>query len=176
MCIWPSLILYLGLGAVLIDRIAIVVDEEVIKESDIRERIRLEAFLSGRKLDFSPPIQRDVAHELIDEAVLRWELKSGFYDVPDESAVQERLDSIRQQFADEDAYRRRLADYEINEKMLEEHLRFQIAVREFIQLRFGNPFAEQSAIERANTEERFRLWLADRQRDLRIDYKDETLL
>ena len=62
----------LSFSAVL-DRVAVVVGNNVITESEVGEELRLEQFLAGQPLDFSPQQRRAAA----DRAGLRLPMREG---------------------------------------------------------------------------------------------------
>ena len=61
----------------IIDRIAIIVGKQVIKDSDITREIRLTSFLNTDPLDLGPGARRRAANRLIDQALIRNEMRLG---------------------------------------------------------------------------------------------------
>jgi parvulin-like peptidyl-prolyl isomerase len=70
--------------AVIVDRIAITVGNQVITDSEIDQRIRLTAFENGDQPDFSPASRKLAALRLIDEKLVEHEMSIGRYPgIPD---------------------------------------------------------------------------------------------
>ena len=62
-------------GAELLDRIAIVVNNQPIKDSDIERDIRVTALLNGDRVDSGPSARKQAANRLIDQALIRREME-----------------------------------------------------------------------------------------------------
>jgi hypothetical protein len=77
MAVW--LMTVVPLGAVIVDRVAITVGNKVITESEIDLRIRLTAFESDEKPDFSAAARRQAAQRLIDQKLVEREMDVGRY-------------------------------------------------------------------------------------------------
>lgn len=65
--------------AVIVDRIAITIGNQVITDSEIDERIRLTAFENDEQPDFSLAARRQAAQRLIDEKLVEHEMSVGRY-------------------------------------------------------------------------------------------------
>ena len=63
----------------IVDRIAITVGNKVITDSEIDQRIRLTAFESGDKPDFSLAARKAAADRLIDQKLVEREMEVGHY-------------------------------------------------------------------------------------------------
>ena len=81
-CLLYLLIGVLPASAVIVDRIAIVVNDRVIKDSDISRDIRIIDFLNGDQLDFSEAARKKSAQRLIDQQLIRREVQVGGYPRP----------------------------------------------------------------------------------------------
>ena len=64
---------------VIIDRIAIVVNNQIIKQSDIERDIRVTDFLNSQPLGFNIAARKQAANRLIDQAFIRHEVRVGDY-------------------------------------------------------------------------------------------------
>jgi hypothetical protein len=122
---------------VLLDRIAIVVEQSIIKDSDIDRDIRVTEFLNQEPLRVGPAERKKAAGKLIDQVFLREEIKSGDYP----QATQEQSDStlqgvVSKRFATQDAFRGALKRYGLDEATLGEQFRWQLTVLAFIEARF----------------------------------------
>jgi len=67
-------------SAAIVDRAAITVGNQVITESEIVRRIRLQAFQSGMLPDFSDKSRRETAQRLIDLKLVQREMDLGRYE------------------------------------------------------------------------------------------------
>jgi hypothetical protein len=170
--------LALGSGAAeIVDRIDVVVDGQAIKQSDILEDIRVTEFLNKAKLDLGLAPQKEAVNRLIDQKLIRKAMQSGLYPVPDRSEMEPLLEQVRRRYPDHAAYRRDLALYGLTEDVLKAHLLWQIAVINFIGLRFqtaseGNGSAASNATA---TNQQFFAWLDQSRKDARIDFKRADL-
>lgn len=116
-------------SAVIIDRMAVVVANRVIKDSDIERDIRLTDYLNGDKLDLSPAARRKSAQRLIDQALIRKEVDTGRYAPPTAGEIEAFLKQFK-------GRRESLPSYGITQQDLEQHIRWQITVLHFIEQRF----------------------------------------
>src|SRR5207248_11380001 len=81
--------------AEIIDRIAVVVGNSVITESEILREIRLTAFLNGEPVDFSPIVKRKTAERLVEQRLIGNEITASLYGLPSAAAAQEMLKQIK---------------------------------------------------------------------------------
>ena len=177
-------------AGVVIDRVAIVAGNRVIKDSDIARDIRITSFLNGEQPDFTPKSRRASANRLIDQLFIRSEIEVGQYPVvPPESDVERLLAQTS---------RERRSEYRISDEELKEQLLWQLTVLRFIELRFRptvlvsdediqkyrrehpnergkdrNEIEEAIAAERVN--QNFYSWLNRRRREMKIVYHEEEL-
>ena len=125
-------------GAVVLDRMAVVVGKHVIKESDIDRDLRVTDFLNGAALSFSPDARRQAAERLIDQEIIHQEIATGEYKRPADSeaaALDRQL--VRDRFGGSEArLRAALTRYGLTEEQLREQLLWQLTVLRFIDQRF----------------------------------------
>jgi hypothetical protein len=132
-----ALIFALPAFADIIDRIAVSVGNRVIAVSDLDREMRVAAFLDGVQPDFSPAAKRTTADRMIEQKLIRRELETSRYPVPDVSEVEPVLAGFREQhFTDEDAYRHALAERGITEQDVKDELLWQRTLLRFIEVRF----------------------------------------
>src|SRR5256885_11647793 len=81
--------------AVVVDRIAVTVDNEAITESEVIQDIRITSFLNGAPLDFSPEARRAAAERLVDQALIRREMSIGHYPLPPKSEADQMLANFK---------------------------------------------------------------------------------
>lgn len=127
----------LVLPAVIIDRIAIVVRNSIIKDSDIDRDIRVTDFLNGRPLNFSASARKEAADRLIAQALIRREIRLGDYPMATLQDADEQLDSLEsERFKTQAALDRALERYGLTELDLRTQFQWQLTVLRFIDLRF----------------------------------------
>jgi hypothetical protein len=124
-------------ASVIIDRTAIVVGQRVVKDSDIQRDIRITSFLNGRQPDFSDASRKKAANRLIDQELIRQQIRSGKFPVAEESEAEQLLARTRQdRFASDAQYRNELSRLGISESELKDALLWQLTVLRFIDTRF----------------------------------------
>jgi hypothetical protein len=184
-------------SAVIIDRIAIVVENYVIKDSDIEQDIRITDFLNSENLSFSEADRKKAAQKLIDQELIRREidLSGSPKGTPEEAG--NFLKSISQQHFQnsEAAYREALSKYGISDSQLRSQLAWQLTVLHFIEQRFrpavlvsdedmdkyvhDHPQLSRDAAREQLTEERvndaFEAWLNQRRKRADIEYHETGL-
>ena len=178
MCAKAILVLTLCLGigrAGIVDRIAVIVDGKVIKQSDIQTEIRVTDFLNHTKLDLGIAAQKEAVNRLIDQKVIRKAMENGIYPMPAPEEAEPLLKQIRERYANDAAYRRALASYGIDEAVLREHLLWQITVLRFISLRFPPAANGTAATNDGEANQQFFAWLDQSRKDTRIEFKREDL-
>jgi hypothetical protein len=125
------------LRAEIIDRIAVSVGNRVITTSDLDRQIRLAAFLSGTKADFSPGAKHAMADRLVEQRLIQNEIDTTRYVVQDPAPIDAALAEFRRKFfASDDEYRQALqsaglTDVEVRDELLRER-----TVAAFIDVRF----------------------------------------
>ena len=127
-------------GAVVYDRMAVIVGKRVIKSSDIGRDLRVTAFLNREQLSFNADARRKAADRLIEQTILRGEITSGGYRGASEDDADAMLDKLRQErFAGSDTrLRTAVARYGLTEEELRAQLLWQLTVLRFIDERFRN--------------------------------------
>lgn len=125
-------------SAVVIDRVAVVVDKRVIKQSDLERDLRLTEFLNRQPLNLTSEAKRKSVERLIEQTILREEIARGGYRWASESEAKTMVDRFRQdQFAGSDvALRAALTRYELDEMKLEAQFLWQLTVLRYIDQRF----------------------------------------
>lgn len=122
---------------VIIDRIAVVIGNSIIKDSEIAQDIRVTAFLNGEALDFSAAKRKKAANRLIDQIFIRREIRVGGYPsvTPQDADVQ--LNALKKQrFKTADAFEEELRRYGLTELALRTEFQWQLTVLRFIDVRF----------------------------------------
>jgi peptidyl-prolyl cis-trans isomerase SurA len=141
-----ALALLLGLSglrplqaAEVIDRIIATVNGRVILQSDWDEALCYEAFLTNRTLaQFTDEDRRAVLDRLIDQELLREQMKSADFSHATDSEVSALVADARKQYpqaASTEAWQSLLAQYHLTEKDLFAHVREQIDVMRLVDAR-----------------------------------------
>ena len=124
-------------SAVIIDRIAVIVENRIVKESDIKLDIRVTSFLNNEKPDFSLPSQRKALNRLIDQVFVRREIELGDYPTATLQQADQQLEKLKKErFKTEAAFREALRRYELTELDLRTEFQWQLTVLRFIAVRF----------------------------------------
>lgn len=124
-------------SAAIIDRTAIIVGNRVVKESDIQRDIRITSFLNGQQPGFSAAARKKAANRLIDQELIREQIRSGKYTIAQEREAARLLAETRKdRFASDAQYHRALAQWGISETELKDRLLWQLTVLRFIDARF----------------------------------------
>ena len=130
-------VLCLSLDATIFDRIAIVVNSQVIKDSDIERDLRVVDFLNRDKLAIDPATRKTAANRLIDQVLIRREIQVGEYQTPSQSEADKLFQQIdKDRFANRAALVKALASYGLTEDQLKQYLLWQLTVLRFVDQRF----------------------------------------
>lgn len=123
--------------AVIIDRIAIVVNGKIIKQSDIERDVRVTEFLNRQPLNLGPAAKKAAANRLIDQVFIRNEIQIGSYPRATLSDADKELDKIKsQRYRSNAAFERTLSSYGLTQLELRTEFQWQLTVLNFIDLRF----------------------------------------
>jgi peptidyl-prolyl cis-trans isomerase SurA len=125
-------------GAVILDQIAVIVDNHAIKSSDIDRDIRLTAFLNRERPDLGAQSKKQSAERLIDQQLIREEIATGSYHRPAEKEAETlQAQLVRDRFGGSSAeLGKALAQYGLTPQQLSAQLLWQLTVLRFIDQRF----------------------------------------
>ncbi len=167
-----------------LDRVAVVVGTTVITETEVIEEARLEAFLNQASLDISAAARRAAAERLVDQQLIRNEIRIGAYPQPTAAEIEDMLRNLKKErFPTEREYRAALDRYGIQEETLRRHLGWQLSAIRFTDVRFspavaGNSDDGQSANRAtdganrpADIDQRLDAWLKQTRAGTRIQFK-----
>jgi peptidyl-prolyl cis-trans isomerase SurA len=125
--------------AEVIDRIVATVNGRVILQSDLDEALCYEALLTSRPLtSFSDDDRRAVLDRLIDQELLREQMKSADFRHATDAEVTARIADARKQYpqaSTDDAWQSLLARFHITEKDIFAHVQQQIDVMRLVDAR-----------------------------------------
>ena len=131
------MLLNLAATAVIIDRIAVVVGDAVIKDSDINRDVRLVSFLNREKLSFDLAARKAAANRLIDQSLIQREIDLGDYQVPSKSDADKLfLDTQKERAPSPATFARMLEHYGLSTAQMKSYLYWQLTVLRFIDQRF----------------------------------------
>jgi hypothetical protein len=125
-------------GAVVLDRVAVVVGDRVVKASDIDRDLRASELLNRQPLDVSAATRKKAAERLIEQELIHQEIINGGYSQPSAQDV----DAFVQQFkrdrfhGSEAQLQAMLSKYGLSEDHLKRYLQWQLTVLRFIDQRF----------------------------------------
>src|SRR5580693_1347581 len=126
-------------SAQVIDRIIATVNGHIILQSDWDEALCYEALLTNRTLvQFTDDERRAVLDRLIDQELLREQMKSADFPHATDAEVAARVAEARKQYpqaTSSDAWQTLLAEYHLAEKDLLAHVRQQIDVMRLVDAR-----------------------------------------
>ena len=124
-------------SAVIIDRIAVIVADRILKDSDIRRDIRVTSFLNGEKPDLSVDSQKKAVNRLIDQVFIRREIEIGGYPTATLQQADQQLERLeRERFRTQAAFNRALRSYDVTPLELRTEFQWQLTVLRFIDARF----------------------------------------
>jgi hypothetical protein len=133
-------VINLVLKAEIIERIAIVVDQQIITESQINEEIRVTAFLNRQPIQEGEEERRSAADRLVQQLLVKREMDLGKYPAPTGEEVQKYYNQLSQAFGGSDKFKRAIEDYRLTSEALKQHLAFQLTTLRFIEYRFRPDF------------------------------------
>jgi hypothetical protein len=123
--------------AVVLDKIAIVVGNSIVKDSDIDRDVRITSFLNSQPLRITPEARKTSASRLIDQIFIRKEIELGDYPTaPLQQADQELAQLESQKFRSETAFHNGLRQYGITGPDLRFYFQWQLTILRFIDIRF----------------------------------------
>lgn len=123
--------------AVIIDRIAIIVGNSIIKDSDIDRDIRAADFLNGRPLNLSAPERKGAAARLIDQVLIGREIRIGDYPRTTFQEADQQLKKLEsQRFKSQASLEQALNRYGLTMLDLRAEFTWQLTVLRFIDQRF----------------------------------------
>ena len=171
----------LASGAV-IDRVAVVVGNTAITETEVLREVRLTDFMNGQPLDLSPQQRRAAAERLVDQQLIRNEMATGTYPMPTDADADDLLRDFRDQRFNGDApYWAALTQYGITEKELKEHLLWELAAIRFTDARFQSKAQDAQSANRVkpgtptpsdnDVDRQLDAWLKEQRKNTRVLFK-----
>jgi hypothetical protein len=122
---------------VILDQIAITVNDDLIKDSDIDRDLLATQMLNGDAPDVSLAARKKDADHLIDQVFIREEVRAGDYPIATEKDAEDQLaELIKQRYKSRPQFEAALKRYRLSEPDLREQFRWQLTVLRFIDARF----------------------------------------
>lgn len=125
-------------SAVVVDRIAVIVNKKAIKLSDIERDLRVTQFLNAEPPKAGPETRRRAAERLIDQSILREDIANANFKWASKAEADALFAKMRQDLFGGSPARLRtaLSQYSLNEEELRAHLLWQLTVLRYIDQRF----------------------------------------
>jgi parvulin-like peptidyl-prolyl isomerase len=172
-------------GQNVIDRVAVIVGNQVITASEVILEARLTAFFNGQPLDLSAGQRKAAAERLVDQQLIRSEMQVGGYRLPAEAEGDAVVRKFRQDnYSSIPAYRAALAKYDLTEDDVKRHLLWQAAALNFTDQRFHvtSPEPPTQSADRLSAEalagsageDQMDVWLKQVRAGTRIQFKKEA--
>ena len=172
------------LCSAVVDRVAVVIDKKIVTESEVLDELRLTEFFNNQSLELGPKARREAAERLVDQELIRRELKISGYAPPSANEADALLRKFRQgRFHSLADYHAALGKYGITEEQLKAHLLWQLTAIRFTDQRFRSQLSEtgsQSADRVADdapansVDQQMDAWLKETRGNTKITFKPEA--
>jgi hypothetical protein len=125
-------------GAEVIDRVAIVVGNNVITSSELTLQIRLAAFMNKEEPDFSIASRQRAADRLIEQVLIRREMSApGAPPAADTGNTEKQLiGAVRARYKTDPEFKAALARYAVTNEDLQQYISWQARLLQFVDQRF----------------------------------------
>lgn len=162
-----------------VDRLAVIVGNTVITESEVLREVRLTEFLNEQPLDLASAQRKAAAERLVDQTLIRNEMELSRYPLPASSEAEAMLQKIRDaRFKTDAEYGAALARYGITGDELLQHLHWQLAAMRFTEVRFQTriPQTDAQSADRADSavDDQMDAWLKDARANTKVQFKKEA--
>jgi len=129
--------IFFSSNAAIIDRIAIIVGDNIIKDSDIDRDLRITEFLNEQPLTLTDAARKEAADRLINQMLIRHEIRTGEYPFASLEQAEQALHAlITRRYKTHVTFEQALHRYGITEQELEIYFQWQLTVLDFINARF----------------------------------------
>ena len=135
-----------------LDRIVATVNNHIILQSEWQDAVRYEAFVAGRRLDqLQPGDGKAALDRLIDQELLREQMRSSGFPHASSEEVEKRIQEIRKQYAGADSdvgWQAALARYGLTEDELQKRVALQVDLMGLVDARLRpNVVIDSKSIE-----------------------------
>ena len=123
----------------ILDRVVATVNGHVVLQSDWEDAVRSEAFIEGRTLDqITAKDQKAALDRLIDQELLREQVRVSEFPPPSEEEVSKRVQEVRKQYSDaesEAGWQAELARFGLTEAALRDRITQQLNLTRLVDAR-----------------------------------------
>jgi hypothetical protein len=166
MCLFP----------VVIDQIAITVNNYLIKDSDIDRDLLATELLDGDRPDVSAAARKKDASHLIDQVLIREEIRDGGYPGATADEAQAQMDQLlKQRFHTEAELDAALKRYQLTQADLLGQFQWQLTVLRFIDSRFRPAVLPTDKDPEAAINRLLFAWLDERRHAAKIIFLEKAL-
>lgn len=134
--LYLSLVLALAVSAAIVDGIVATVGRSVITDSMVRRSLRNAALMAREPLQETDAVWELNRNRLIEQALVKEEIRISRYPVAQPDEVRLGMDQIRAQFGGPAAFAVKLREYKLTEADVAENVAWQITFARFITYRF----------------------------------------
>jgi hypothetical protein len=120
----------------IIDRIAASIGSEVITDHQVRQQLRLAAFLNGSPVDMGAESKREMLDRMINQALIRREIEFTRFPAATSSDAAALLKEIRERYHSDSEFEAALQHYGITREQLQRQLIWQLTFLRFVEYRF----------------------------------------
>jgi hypothetical protein len=128
----------LSSGGEIVDRVIATVNGQPILQSDWDIELRCEAFLDQRPLQFTPEAGRASLDRLVDQELLRQQIRTFQLQPAGDDRLHARLDEIRRQIpgaASDAGWQAALRNYGLTQSEVEDRVADQVEILHFVEIR-----------------------------------------
>jgi len=143
--------------AEIIDRVAVLVGDRVITQSEMLLQMRVAAFLNADPVNLDAANKRQAAERLIAQTLIRREMDLSRYPAPNLPEADAVLATLRKEprFAGDEKFAGELARYEVTEEDVRQQLLWQLTLLRFVEYRFRPAVAPSEQDLRGYYEKQF---------------------
>lgn len=122
--------------AEVLDKIAVIVDHTVVTELQLDEEIRVTAFLNHEPVKRDAATRQSAAQRLIEQELVRQEASTTQYSPPTTARINQLYMDTEKEYGGAKPMSEALGKYGLTEAILKDHLRSQLMILGFVDLRF----------------------------------------
>ena len=143
--------------AEIIDRVAVLVGDRVITQSEMLLQMRVAAFLNADAVNLDAANKRQAAERLIAQTLIRREMDLSRYPAPNLPEADALLATLRKEprFGGEEKFAGELARCEVGEEDVRQQLLWQLTLLRFVEYRFRPAVAPSEQDLRGYYEKQF---------------------
>src|SRR5262249_29925143 len=147
-----------------LDRIAVVVGNTAITESEVVREARIAAFINAETPDLTHAGKRRAADRLVEQELIRREISLIHYADSGQADADQVLNQVRARYPAGGQFQRALQQSDITEEDLRSHLAWQAAVLRFTEFRFRG----------GNVDQQLDGWLKEARTRTPVEFREEV--